>query len=163
MKEDLINQKIRAELNNLPIDTEARVMYLLVQIRKVLEHDTINNTLLSFYGDWVVHTKLDRKFARQVLKEVADENSEFGHHIRSFRLIKGEMANFFQKYYLPTDLVDNHWEMFRDKLLEILIDIPILSDQGDKEFSFFKGDNLGGIQYRIMENGNYRTLGRVWV
>ncbi len=43
MKEDILQIKIRKELDTLPIDTEARVLYLLVEIRKVLEHDNIHN------------------------------------------------------------------------------------------------------------------------
>ena len=120
MKEDILSQKIRRELANLPIDTEPRVMYLLIEIRKVLEHDNIKNTLLVFYGDWVVHTKLDRKFANKVFDEIYNEDSSISYHIKSFSLLKNTLLEFFNKHNLPTELIDNHWSFFRDKLLDIL-------------------------------------------
>ncbi len=163
MKEDIISQKIRKELANLPIDTEPRVMYLLVEIRKVLEHDGIKNTLLGFYGDWVVHTKLDRAFAKKVFNEINDDNSEVGNHIKSFNLLKNELKVFLEKNNLPTDLITQHWSVFREKLIDILIDTPIIDDTGKKSFGFYEKDGVGGVQYYLKEDGKLHTLGRIWV
>jgi hypothetical protein len=163
MKEAIINQKIRAELSNLPIDTEARIVYLLVEIRKVFEHDCVKNSLLGFYGDWVVHTRMDRAFAKKIFNEINDSKSEIGHHIKSFNLLKGQLRRFFEANHLPTELVDKHWITFRDGLLNVLIDTPILNDAGDKSFGFYKNDELGGVQYYIKHGVNFHTLGRVWV
>lgn len=163
MKEDIISQKIRRELSNLPIDTEPRVMYLLIEIRKVLEHENVRDSLLRFYGDWVVHTKMDRTFAKKLFTEINDDNSQVGHHIKSFNLLKNELKAFFEKHGLPTTLIDEHWIAFRDKLLDILIDTPIMNDTGDKSFGFHKSDTLGGIQYYLKDGENLHTLGRVWI
>lgn len=163
MKTDIISQKISRELSNLPIDTEARVMYLLVEIRKVLEHDDKLNSILGFYGNWVVHTRLDRKFAHQIFDEINDDNSQVGNHLRSFNLLRNELKDFFVYNDLATDLVDEHWEPFRDKLLDILIDTPVMNDKGDKSFGFHKTDDIGGIQYYIKHDSKFHSLGRVWV
>lgn len=164
MKEDIISQKLKRELTNLPINTEARVMYLLVEIRKVLEHDGNNkDNLLSFYGDWVVHTNLSRKFANKVFEEIKDENSVIGNHIKSFNLLKNELLNFFVYHRLPDDLIKKHWVEFRDKLLDILIDTPIMNETKNMSFGFHKTDTIGGIQYYLKEGKNFHTLGRIMV
>lgn len=164
MKEDILSQKIRRELSVLPIDTEPRVMYLLVEIRKVLEHEEIKkNSLLGFYGDWVVHTKMDRSFAQKVFKEINDDKSEIGNHIKSFKLLKNELERFFEKHNLPITLISKHWAIFRDKLLDILIDTPIVNDKGNKSFGFHKLDDVGGIQYYLKDDEKLHTLGRVWI
>jgi len=163
MKEDILSQKIRRELTSLPIDTEPRVMYLLIEIRKILEHDNTKNTILGFYGDWVVHTKLDRKFANKVFDEISKENSSISYHIKSFSLLKNILSVFFKDHDLPTELIDNHWTPFRDKLLDILIDTPIINNTGSKSFSFHKTDTIGGIQYYIKDGDNYHSLGRIWI
>jgi hypothetical protein len=43
------------------IDNEPAVVYLLVELRKLLELDGRKQEfpLLNFYGNWVVHTRLD--------------------------------------------------------------------------------------------------------
>ena len=163
MKEDIISQKIRKELANLPIDTEPRVMYLLIEIRKVLEHDDIKNSFLRFYGDWVVHTKMDRPFAKEVFNEINNDDSEVGNHIKSFNLLKNEIKIFLEVNNLPTDLINEHWTIFREKLIDILIDTPIINDTGNKSFGFYQKDGLGGVQYYIKEGENFHTLGRVWI
>lgn len=163
MKKDIIQQKIRRELNNLPIDTEPRVMYLMVEIRKVLEHENQKNTLLNFYGDWIVHTKLDRKFANQVFSEIINEKSLMAYHIKSFGLLKNELQIFIDKHNLPKGLLSEHWIAFRDNLLNILVDTPIINKEGDKSFGFSKGDGVGGIQYYIKDKEHFQVLGRVWI
>ena len=163
MKEDILSQKIHRELSNLPIDTEPRVMYLLVEIRKILEHDNVKNTFLGFYCDWVVHTKMDRAFAKKVFAEIDDENSAVGHHIKSFNLLKNELKTFFENYGLPVNLITEHWEFFREKLIDILIDTPVINDTGNRSFGFYEKDGLGGVQYFLKEGENYHTLGRVWI
>lgn len=163
MKEDIISQKIRKELDNLPINTEPRVMYLLIEIRKVLEYDDVKNSLLHFYGDWVVHTKMDRIFAKKLFNEINNDNSVIGNHIKSFNLLKNELKTFLETHNLPVDFINKHWTVFREKLIDILIDTPIIDDTGDKSFGFYKKDGLGGVQYYFKEGKNLHTLGRIWV
>lgn len=44
------------------ITTERQVVYILVEIGKLLEHEKAKETYptIRFYRDWIVHTKLDR-------------------------------------------------------------------------------------------------------
>jgi hypothetical protein len=125
MKEDIVSKKILRELSNLPINTEARVVYLLIQIRKVLDHINRKTGALRFYCDWVAHVNLNRSFASLVYDEVAN-NSKNGLDIISFRKLRSEMEVFFNEHNLPLDLLDEeNWTIFRDNLIEILVDTPI--------------------------------------
>jgi len=164
MKENIISQKIRRELTNLPIDTEPRVMYLLVEIRKVLEHENIKSSALGFYCDWVVHTKLDRSYASSIYDEVSNNTHE-GLEMISFRKLKEEMHIFLQTRNLPTELlVDDNWKLFRDNLIEILIDIPIQKMVGGITGSLFfqKRDNKDVAFYFVYENeGIVKELGEI--
>ena len=63
-----------ADVLTRPIEAECQVVYILVEVRKLLEHEGTKNTLnaLTLCCDWSIHTKLDRNEARKVLKEVDD-------------------------------------------------------------------------------------------
>jgi hypothetical protein len=67
MAQGEIARKVSLELAKGEAFTEPRVVYLLVQARKLLEmmNDSDFETL-KFYCDWVLHVKLDRKGASNV-------------------------------------------------------------------------------------------------
>jgi hypothetical protein len=165
MKEDILQTKIRSELENLPINTEARVLYLLVEIRKVLEHDNVHNSVLRFYGDWVVHTKLDKAFSQRIYDELQSEDSRDGTNILNFERLKRELKEFLEHYQLPTALVeiDDLWTPFREKLIDILVDVPLVRKQ-EKEvgtFEFQRRDGTG-VEFR-MKNERGEVLGRMFI
>src|SRR3989344_2786417 len=62
-----ILEKLNKELSDLPIDTEPRAMYLLVQIRKIMDHLEDGDNPLRFYCNWVVHIVLKRSAAQEKL------------------------------------------------------------------------------------------------
>jgi len=60
---DALAEKLTAKLSR-PITTEADVVYVLVEIRKLLDRCEVPRSELKpiwFFCDWVVHIKLDRK------------------------------------------------------------------------------------------------------
>ncbi|MBP9836794.1 MAG: hypothetical protein KBC78_03090 [Candidatus Pacebacteria bacterium] len=165
MKEDILQTKIRRELESLPIDTEARVLYLLVEIRKVLEHDNIHNSTLRFYGDWVVHTKLDRAFSQKIYEILRKEDTPARSKIISFDTLRVELKAFLSHYELPTILVDddNIWSSFREKLIDILVDVPIERRQEQIVGTFeFQRRSGTGVEFR-MKNEQGETLGRMFI
>lgn len=165
MKEDILQTKIRRELENLPINTEARVLYLLVEIRKVLEHDNVHNSVLRFYGDWVVHTKLDKAFSQRIYDELQSEDSRDGTNILNFERLKCELKEFLEHYQLPTDLVgiDDLWLPFREKLIDILVDVPLVRKKEMEvgTFEFQRRDGTG-VEFR-MKNERGEVLGRMFI
>jgi len=164
MKEDILQTKIQRELESLPIDTEARALYLLVEIRKVLEHDAVTNSVLRFYGDWVVHTKLDRAFSQKIY-EVLQKEDRNCNQIISFDTLRAELKAFLSQYDLPTALVDDdiHWIAFREKLIDILVDVPIVrkEEQIVGTFEFQRRDGTG-VEFRMV-NERGETLGRMFI
>ncbi|MCU0678086.1 MAG: hypothetical protein MUF19_00660 [Candidatus Pacebacteria bacterium] len=165
MKEDILQSKLRSELSNLPIDTEARVLYLLVEMRKVLEYDEINHSVLRFYGDWVVHTKLDRAFSQRIYEVLQQQDTLEGQNIISFNTLKNELREFLNRYDLPTDLIDinEYWTYFREKLIDVLVDVPIVrkKQQVVGTFEFQRRDGEG-VVFRL-KNENGETLGRMFL
>lgn len=51
------------------ITTEAETVYLLSEIRKLLEHDGIGREryILKFWCDWCFHTRLQNPYAQQII------------------------------------------------------------------------------------------------
>jgi hypothetical protein len=73
MKPDII-EKIRSELQTLPVKDEKTVLYVLAEIRKILEHDELLRATLptlQFYCNWALHVRLDKAFAKQFIQRVS--------------------------------------------------------------------------------------------
>src|SRR5579871_731431 len=72
MKND-IELKLRRKLANNLIDDESDVVYLLVQCRKLLEHDPVLKRTLptsEFYCNWGLHIQLSRSSTQRFLAAV---------------------------------------------------------------------------------------------
>jgi hypothetical protein len=72
MTNDII-EKIRELLAGAAISDEARAVYLLVQIRKVFQHNQESASLtptLQFYCDWALHVQMDRRSTQAFLSAV---------------------------------------------------------------------------------------------
>ncbi len=70
---DEIRDKLRVALESCALGmNEPMVTYILVEMRKILEHDEfpLKYSTMKFYCDWVVHPKLTRTGAGRFLEEV---------------------------------------------------------------------------------------------
>ena len=84
MKED-VRSKLRRELSE-PISSERQVVYILVEIRKLLElnADADRFPALNFYCDWAVHAVMDKEGAKRIvrrfdeLQRINDESRDGG-------------------------------------------------------------------------------------
>jgi hypothetical protein len=68
-----IQKKLRQLLAGDPINDEMSAVYLLVEVRKILEHDQtlkVASPTLEFYCNWGIHVQLDRAGARRFLNDV---------------------------------------------------------------------------------------------
>lgn len=118
---DEIRDKLRVMLEScaLGID-EPKVTYILVEMRKLLEHDNFpeNYRTMKFYCDWVVHPKLDGPGAGRFLEAAdsiiarikdgaahKDVEAEIFELI-SFQKLAREMRQFCEDYGLPTNVSD---------------------------------------------------------
>lgn len=165
MEKDIIQEKLRGQLGNLPINTEARVVYFLVQVRKVLDHldDRDDFNLLRLYADWCVHTSLNRRLARKLFKIISKGDTESSKNL-NFGRLQTELGVFLEMYELPTEIVrdSDSWSDLKSNLLNVLIDSPIFykRENGTTDFFQFKNNNKGVIEYEFLVNGK-KSFGRI--
>jgi len=159
------------------IDTEPKVLYLLAETRKYIdsydESEKQNYPNLYFYCDWVLHTYMDRRPTKILLdrfealfsstddlKEIA---SLFKDREKNFYLLidlRSELRAFLLKNGLPLDLVDDSskWFRFRKLLTEILLDCPLVKEEGRvNKFSYERGaDSQTRFRIHIKELGSFK-------
>ena len=170
--EDEIIGKIKSLLNkNMPLKEEAHIVYLLVEIRKVLEGENDPNYhLLKFYCDWSVHTKKShitdaiKKQMEEIYKEIqmrdkiidnlktdivpAENRLDFSHMGK----LKEEMKRFFNDYNIPDPfplLNDANWDFFVNTFTKILVDQKIENPCDGIEYFKFLPVNDGHVRYII--------------
>lgn len=139
------------------IKTEADVMYLFVQIAKLIERMKKKEEypILKFYRDWIVHDKLCGPTTIEIVLgklEAAEEAFIAGDiesidniitDILAIHKLVVEMDKFFISDHgfskdIGTRLKSSH--ILTEKLLAILRDLPLIDDRGKykcvKEFRF---------------------------
>jgi hypothetical protein len=117
------------------------VVYLLVELRKMLEHDGTKNKfpVLNFHCNWVVHTKLsDSAVAEKIVRHFDElpnllEKVENGHipisaemeHLINQELLREELRECLASYDLPTTPCSDDWIKFSDALCRVIEDCPL--------------------------------------
>ena len=124
MAKSEIARKLSLELAKRDALTEPRVVYVLVQARKLLEmmNDSDFETL-KFYCDWVLHVKLDRKGASNVIKlfesiqKAADEGNVELYESRSMWLFgqvlsadtfRNQLIDVFSRNEIPAEVFNDN-------------------------------------------------------
>ena len=119
-----------------------QVVYVLVELRKLLEHDDNKNLypVLNFYGNWVVHTRLSNSSVADRIVRVLDEEMyrklngivdiKLESEAISFfneTLLREQLFELLRSVGLPTDLCtkDTKWYEFRKKLAGVIEDAPL--------------------------------------
>lgn len=137
-----ITKKIRSELGH-PFRSERQVVYLLVQVRKLLDSISTANKYCSLrlYCDWAVHTKLDRSLASSIVEKVDElypkmvrgtrlsdhEHDElFG--IFALDSFREDFKNFLLDKSLPNSICksDKRWAIFLSHYLRVIQDCPLV-------------------------------------
>jgi hypothetical protein len=120
MTRDAIADELFPLLNEEP-QSKGDVVHVLVQIRKMLEHDhrPANYWTLNLFCDWVAHTELTRAGARKLLKLLDDRLPTFFrkpeewdpdgmvHNFLSFHLLRQNLGAFLRANDLPTRWVED--------------------------------------------------------
>jgi len=124
------------------IDEESQVVYVMVQIRKLLERvgTNLNYSLLRFYCNWVLHPKINKlSVVRDTLNKIAEEHEkgdygESGLDFINFNSLKKQMEAFFEEKNLPMDLLEEKekWRKFKKLLVNIIKDCPLEFESGFK-------------------------------
>jgi hypothetical protein len=136
--EDQIIRKIRAELES-GIKSECQAVYMLVEIRKLLDRDR-KNTLpynsIRLYSDWVVHVGLEGPQAQSIVKQadafypklvsgtLSDvEKVDFA-RIFALDIFRQELGQFLYAKQLPS-FSDEGWNSFLTCFLNVIEDCPL--------------------------------------
>lgn len=141
-----IVEKIDVFVRQEALTTEAGVTYFLVEARKIIiDHDRQrrNYRTLSFFCDWVVHAKLDRSHARNMLDEAQNfyRGLDVYLHIKKqtnfspfiwLIVLRQELKVFCGRNNLPSAWLTDptKWENFLFALLDVIIDAPLLAPSG---------------------------------
>jgi len=171
---DIILKKISNVLKS-EIDTEAKTLYLLAEIRKILELDKKKileldkkKITLIIYCDWALHTVLNFKdtiarFSNKLennidykidIKEIAGNLKSSQSNFFKLNELKKELREFLKKNNLPCELVNNsnRWFKFIELLLEILKECTVIFKEGEIDKLTIgrdeKGNNYYGVKLR---------------
>ena len=155
---DLILEKISKELKS-GIDTEAKTLYLLAEIRKVINLDGDYPLTLNIFCNWILHSELNHrntirhflnKFEsyidysvddKTIARNITSNQSDF----LKLNELKTDLREFLKKNNLLHELTDNprYWFRFVDLLLEILKECQIT----------FNGRNIRALSVVKDKNG----------
>lgn len=133
--------KLHKFLNNHPrFKEECEVIYLMVEIRKILEVENKSYKTLRFYCNWVLHTKLCQEKTTGTLSEIFENSvnlkkdahrnaknlKSVGVNFFKLNILKKELKDFFKNKELPMELLNKNWWSFAKLLLEIIKDRPVI-------------------------------------
>ena len=159
MQTEVFN-KLFAELKKLPINSEARVVYIFVQIRKLLEYESDSHPI-RFYCNWVVHTKLAANPAQSWLVSLSSLNDNQITRIISLKECRKLLRDYLKTKNLPDSLTnsDKNWISFHRHLVNILVDTPVIGT--DSSISYLalerrSGQEVGGnerIEFKMVKDG----------
>lgn len=150
---NILLDKLQKKLTDLITNTD-QVLYIMVQIRKIIELEKKNfkgqshhpYPYLFLYASWLLHTDIDHDYQSQQIiqqldKEVKNyiEKYDSGYEkqllpiIISPEKIKVEMKGFLNNYKLPNDILDNsQWKDFSKLLLTELLEVPLIPKSSNK-------------------------------
>ncbi len=141
MGQHTIVEKLRTLLSKR-LTTEIQVVYFLVGIRKLLEHENKKETfpVVNFYGNWAVHARLSQSpIADRLVKFFDDlhQRMEAGEkelpistafwEIVGWSALQQELAMCLRHFDLPSELcteVDD-WKSFVTQLIRVIEDSPL--------------------------------------
>jgi hypothetical protein len=145
-----IVEKLDVELKQFPIRRESQVVYLLAEIRKVIDHEKSPGSepyeVLELFCNWALHTTISRKsnadririflkaFDMKTGMDIAQYlRSAFFNEIIQLETFHRELRSFLQDHHLPLDLVDNlkGWFGFIYLYTSVVSEVPLQYAKGD--------------------------------
>jgi len=149
-----IAKQLGEHMNKAPADGPG-LMYALVKIRKVLEHEKKKTAYwtLTFFCDWTLHTQLEREGAKKILDlldkriwsfnpakpETIDPDGMVS-KILSFDLFREHLLGFLKRHDLPTVWAEDEFAWKQTVVLygEEVRDTPLVLTKKDFKFKKLK-------------------------
>jgi hypothetical protein len=141
MREEIVG-KLRDELRK-GIGSEAQAVYLMAEARKILEHDSDEKVYpaLYLYCNWVLHTELERGFAKQIITlfddiyepreagspKVPDSLCKEMHALTDGEALRQQLTDFLDRNKLPTYITANNdwWRLFFSHYASAINNTPL--------------------------------------
>lgn len=152
-REAIIEKLNRFSIDHSPVTEECQVVYFMVQLRKILEHENHHSltgkfTYLHFFCDWIVHTKKTRitDSMREVMEKIfSDVKAQIenpmgikgqGERIEVMKFaymerLYDEMILFLEGHGISLKIIEDDWLAFVDHLIKVLESQPILKPTND--------------------------------
>lgn len=179
MEDSIINKLKKFLTEHDPIVEECHVVYLLVEMRKMLDRTegSIGRfQILRFYCDWALHTEKSRRIdvIASIVQGIEDTIMR-GHKFSSGLFLPSgdahvkfiykeelqkNMNDFFLEYGFPVSIFDKEkWEKFVFTLIQVLIDQPIILD-GEQIVSmcFRPANQAANLEVRFRNGVVHRFL-----
>lgn len=172
-----IIEKLNQFLNERPsIKEESEVVYLLVELRKLLDREREDGKLdtfdlVRFHADWVVHTRKDRitpsmeKIMTQIDESIDIYPKNGDINFLLLPAFRKELQQLLSEYALPNEFCksENSWMDFMLALAQILADQPIINPTDNiEEFRFIdikREGIMANIDFKGAKAGESITLG----
>lgn len=176
MKPQIVDKLNQFLLEHQPLKEEFEVVYLMVELRKLLDRDKEQNlsnsySLVRFHADWIVHTRKDcitsamKKIMSNIDKSIDTypKNGNIGFLLMpEFRK---ELSNLLEENNLPNSFCkdDDKWLDFILALTQVLADQPIINPtENIAEFRYVdikREGVMANINFRGPRVGGSITLG----
>ena len=168
-REEIIEKLNEFLSSHSPLTEECHVVYLMVEIRKILDHEKDHRkngefSLLRFYCDWTVHTEKTRitdnmrsimdtvfqdaksQIEAPAMRKAMSPVMQFAYMDK----LKDQMIKFLRQRGLNTELVNGGWLPFVQLLVGVLENQPINNPTDDVvHFSFTPANErcVSGVIY----------------
>lgn len=160
---EIIEKLRRFFINNYLMVEECQVVYLMVEIRKIVDYEKSNKTypLLKFYSDWTVHTEKDHitpeiKQMMEVMYKTAESEiknpslRKAGSPIMQFAYMESlgqEMKRFLESHGINSSLAtkEDKWLEFIKLMVKVLENQPIIAPTASVVFFVFEPANAGCV------------------
>ena len=163
MKDELV-RKIQSVLDRR-ITQETQVLYLLVELRKLMDREKYKDPVLRMFCNWVVHTSLEdpREGSRLVLSEFdalitglieRNEGSPHFDHL-SFSAFREALARCFESFGLSAKFINDKksYERFVGLYSAIVGECPIRFSAFKTALKYVVKIELRGIESDVVFNG----------
>jgi len=173
--EDAIVTKLRRELSSRGPLTEARVVYILAEIRKLMERKRQQKKYyaLSFHCSWALHPTMDRGGAGRILRRF-DKAFELLKDKRLHELpanlrdeinatiglekFQDELKTFLVAHQFPTRIVEKEWTKFLRQYAAVIEDCALTLRDKSLGLQYIKKVTVCGAQEPSAYNGYFGSV-----
>jgi hypothetical protein len=155
MQDELI-RKIQHVLDR-PITSEMQVVYLLVELRKLMDRDGYQDPILRTFSNWIVHTSLENRAdgSTSILSEFDNFIAEIYEHKKllshpehiSFGTFRQALGRCFKRFSVSAKFLHdlNQWKKFSRLYCLIVSECPIVFTASKTNLKYIKKVELQGI------------------